>query len=129
MVTGLSRRRPGGASSGPMTPRMGPFGETLGIRPQERGRVLAVAAMFGLLETGRALGEIGVETLVQGRFGPTGLPTVLPWLYMALGALGLAVAVVFGAALGRIERGLLFVGVLGLAAGVMIAGWLGLTTG
>ena len=91
--------------------------------------MLAVAALFAFVEAGRALGEVGVETLVQGRFGPTGLPTVLPWLYMALGALGLVVAVVFGAALGRVERGPLFVAVLALAAGVMVLGWLALPNG
>ncbi|MET0773398.1 MAG: HEAT repeat domain-containing protein [Candidatus Limnocylindrales bacterium] len=112
-----------------MRPRPGSFGPSLGIRPGEGGRVLAVAALFALVEAGRALGEVGVETLVQGRFGPAGLPSVLPWLYMALGALGLVVAVVFGAALGRVDRGRLFVAVLGLAAGVMVLGWLALPDG
>ena len=57
----------------------------IGIRPGEGGRLAGVAALFALLEAGRGLGEIGVETLVQGRFGPSGLPTVLPFLYMGLG--------------------------------------------
>ena len=113
----------------PMTRRTVSLGAPLGVRPHEGGRVLAVAALFAVVEAGRALGEVGVETLVQGRFGPSGLPTVLPWLYMALGALGLVVAVVFGAALGRVERGPLFVAVLGLAAGVMVLGWLALPSG
>src|SRR6185436_11034300 len=46
-----------------------------------------------------------------------------------LGALGLVVALVFGTALGRIERGPLFAGVLMLAAGVMVLGWSGLAGG
>jgi HEAT repeat protein len=105
------------------------LGELLGVRPHERGRVGLVAALFALLEAGRILGEVGVETLVQGRFGPAGLPGVLPWLYMALGALGVGVALAYGAALGRVGRRPLFVGVLGIAAGGMVLGWLALPGG
>lgn len=112
-----------------MTSRPGSVGKLLGVRPTERGRLLMVATLFALLETGRAMGEVGVETLVQGRFGPTGLPTVLPWLYMALGVAGLVVAAAFGAALGRLERRSLFVGVLTVAVVAMVLGRLGLATG
>jgi HEAT repeat protein len=101
----------------------------LAIRPDEGGRVLGVAALFALLETGRGLGEIGVETLVQGRYGAAGLPAVLPFLYIGLGILGLAVALAYSAALGRIARGRLFVGLLVLAAALMLAGRIGLTGG
>ena len=105
------------------------LGRAIGMRPGEGGRLAGVAALFALLEAGRGLGEIGVETLVQGRFGPTGLPTVLPFLYMALGALGLVVALAYTAALGRVARGPLFVGLLVLAAGAMVVGRVGLTGG
>ena len=91
----------------------------IGVRPDEGGRVAGVAALFALLEAGRGLGEFGVETLLQGRFGPTGLPTVLPFLYIGLGVLGLAVALAYSAALGRVARGPLFIGLLGLAAGLI----------
>jgi HEAT repeat protein len=102
---------------------------TLGVRPDEGGRLAGVAALFALLEVGRGLGEIGVETLVQGRFGPTGLPTVLPFLYIGLGLLGLVVALGYSAALGRVARGPLFIGVLALAAGLMLVGSAGLASG
>ena len=93
----------------------------LGVRPDEGGRLLRVAALFALLEAGRAIGDVGKDTLIQGRFGPTGeLPTVLPILYIALGTIGLVVALAYTAALGRIARGPLFVGLLLLAAGLMV---------
>ncbi len=103
--------------------------QALGIRPGEAVRVLTVAALFALLEAGRAWGEVGVETLVQGRFGPTGLPTVLPWLYMALGALGLGIALLYGAALGRFLRRPLFLALLGIAAAGLVGGWAALPGG
>lgn len=101
----------------------------LGVRPDERGRVLMVGCLFAVLEAGRVLGEVGVETLVQGRFGPAGLPGVLPWLYVALGVVGLGVALVYGAALGRFARRPLSLAVLGLAAIGMVAGWAAVSGG
>ena len=94
----------------------------IGVRPGEGRRLASVAALFALVETGRAFGEIGVETLVLGRYGPTGLPSVLPFLYMGLGATGLIVALAYTAALGRVTRARLFVGLLGLGAALII-GW------
>src|SRR5690349_5812090 len=110
MVAGLPQPGRRGASSRCMPPPTASLARALGVRPNERGRVLTVAALFAVLEAGRVLGEVGVETLIQGRFGPTGLPTVLPWLYMGLGALGLGIALVYGAALGRFTRRPLFLG-------------------
>jgi HEAT repeat protein len=106
------------------------LGQVLSIRPGEGAAVASVASLFALLEIGRGFGEIGVETLIQGRFGPTNeLPTVLPFLFMGLGASGLVVSLAYTAALGRIGRGQLFVGLLSLAAGAIVALWLGLRTG
>jgi HEAT repeat protein len=106
------------------------LGRVLSIRPGEGRAVAGVAALFALLEVGRGFGEIGVETLVQGRFGPTNeLPTVLPFLFMGLGAAGLVVALAYTAALGRFARGPLFVALLGLSAAAIVALWLGLRTG
>src|SRR6476661_7276219 len=102
----------------------------LGIRPGEGRAVGGVAALFALLEVGRGFGEIGVETMIQGRFGPTNqLPTVLPFLFMGLGAAGFAIALAYTAALGRFARGPLFVGLLGVAAAAIVLLWLGLRTG
>jgi HEAT repeat protein/TLC ATP/ADP transporter len=92
----------------------------IGVRPGEGGRLASVAALFALIETGRGFGEIGVETLVLGRFGPTGLPGVLPFLYMGLGAVGLVVALAYTAALGRLARAPLFIGVVGLGAALIV---------
>ena len=64
------------------------LGRALGIRPGDGGPLLRVAALFALLEFGRGFGEIGVDTLVARQFGPTGLPAVLPFLYIGLGAPG-----------------------------------------
>ncbi len=97
------------------------LGRALGVRPDEGGRLLGVATLFALLEAGRALGEVGKDTLIQGRFGPTGeLPVVMPLLYIGLGAIGLIVALGYTAALGRIARGPLFIGMLAIAAGLMV---------
>ena len=72
------------------------LGRALGVRPDEGGRLLGVATLFALLEAGRALGEVGKDTLIQGRFGPTGeLPVVMPLLYIGLGTVGLVVALLW----------------------------------
>ena len=97
----------------------GGLGRALGIRPGDGGPLLRVAALFALLEFGRGFGEIGVDTLVARQFGPTGLPSVLPFLYMGLGAAGLVVALAYTAALGRLARGPLFVGLFVLAAALI----------
>jgi HEAT repeat protein/ATP/ADP translocase len=71
-----------------------------------------VAALFACLEGGRGFGEIGVDTLVVSRFGAQSLP----YLFIGLGLTGLAVSLVYGAALGRIARIRLLTGVtLGMA--------------
>ena len=88
----------------------GGLGRSLGIRAGDGGPLLRVAALFALLEFGRGFGEIGVDTLVARQFGPTGLPAILPFLYMGLGAAGLVLALGYTAALGRLARGPLFVG-------------------
>jgi hypothetical protein len=106
------------------------LGRVLSIRAGEGRAVMGVAALFALLEVGRGFGEIGVETLVQGRFGPTNeLPIVLPFLFMGLGAAGLLLALAYTAALGRIGRAPLFVALLGIAAGAIVVLWFGLRTG
>src|SRR5262245_20417990 len=108
----------------------GRLGRVLSIRAGEGQAVAGVASLFALLELGRGFGEIGVETLVQGRFGPTNqLPTVLPFLFMGLGAAGLVVALAYTAALGRVARAPLFVGLLVIATAAVVALWLGLRTG
>lgn len=89
----------------------------MGVRSGE-GRLAAhVALVFALIETGRGFGEVGVDTLILGRFGRDLLPDVLPYLFMALGGTSLVVALAYGAALGRVSRGPLFVAILaGIAA-------------
>ena len=89
-----------------------------GIRPGE-GRVLGlVALLFAALEAGRGFGEVGVDTLVVGRFGAG----TLPYLFIGLGATSLVTALAFGAALGRLPRTPLLAGVLLTAAGLLFAG-------
>jgi HEAT repeat protein len=88
-----------------------------GIRPAERSFAVLVAAAFAVLEAGRGIGEVGANTLVVGRLGAD----ALPYLFIALGVVSLVASLAYGAALGRIRRGRLFVGLLLGAAGVLIA--------
>lgn len=89
-----------------------------GIRAGE-GRILAlVALLFLALETGRGVGEVGVDTLVVSRFGVG----TLPYLFIGLGATSLVVALAYGAALGRVPRTRLLVGILAGSATLLIAG-------
>ena len=101
----------------------------IGIRPGEGRRAGAVAGLFALLEIGRGLGEIGADTLVLRGYGAARLPEVLPFLYIGLGVVGLVVAMVYTAALGRVRRARLFVVLLGLAAGGIVIAWAGLMAG
>lgn len=79
---------------------------------RERRSLLLVASVFASLEAGRGLGEVGVNTLVLSR-----LPgDALPYLYIALGLISLAVAVALGAALGRMRKARLFGVTLGSVA-------------
>lgn len=94
---------------------------SLDIRPGEGPLAAGVAAVFAVLETARGFGEVGVDTLILGRFGPERLPDVLPYLFMALGGVGLVVALAYGAALGRMARQRLFLGIL-VGAALVIAG-------
>ena len=87
------------------------------------------AALFVVLEVGRGLGEVGADTLVFRQFGPDGLRTVLPFLYIALGLIGLVVALVYTAAMSRLGRTALFVGVLGIAGGGIVLARAGLASG
>jgi HEAT repeat protein/ATP/ADP translocase len=84
------------------------------VREDEVAIIRLIALVFAALEAGRALGEVGVNTLVLSR-----LPAdALPWLYIPLGIISLVVAVAYGAALGRVAKGRLFgitlMGVAGL---------------
>jgi hypothetical protein len=66
---------------------------TAGIRPGE-GRILGlVALLFMVLETGRGIGEVGVDTLVVSRFGAD----MLPYLFIGLGVTSLVAALAYGA--------------------------------
>ncbi len=104
------------------------IGRVLAIRPGEGRLVVRVAALFAVVEAGRGLGEVGVDTLVLGSFGPQELPSVLPFLFIALGATGLVVAVIYSAALGRLPRRPLFIGLIVGLAGLIVAVRLALGT-
>lgn len=89
-----------------------------GIRAGE-GRILTlVAFLFMALETGRGVGEVGVDTLVVSRFGVD----TLPYLFIGLGATSLVAALGYGAALGRVSRIPLLVGVLVGSSTLLVAG-------
>ena len=85
----------------------------LGVRPGEGRLAARVALLFALIEAARGFGEIGVDTLVLSRLGAP----PLPYLFVGLGITSLVVALAYGAALGRLARVPLFVGILlGVAA-------------
>jgi HEAT repeat protein len=87
----------------------------LGVRTGE-GRLIAhVGVLFATVEAGRGLGEVGVDTLVLSRLGPS----ALPYLFIGLGVVGLGVSLVYGGALGRIRRDRLLPALLLVAAAVL----------
>jgi len=92
------------------------------VRPGESGLVGRVALLFGLAECARALGEIGVDTLVSLRLGPEHYPT----LFVVLGLVSLVVSLAYGAALGRLPRRPLLVGLFLVISAVLLAGWVAL---
>ncbi len=94
---------------------------SLNVRTGEGPLAGGVAAVFAVLEIARGFGEVGVDTMILGRFGPSGLPGLLPFLFIALGSVGLVVALAYGAALGRVRREPLFVGIL-VGAGLLMVG-------
>ncbi len=102
---------------------------SLNVRTGEGPLAGGVAAVFAVLEVARGFGEVGVDTMILSRFGPSGLPGLLPFLFMALGSVGLVVALAYGAALGRVRRERLFVGILVGAGLIMVALRIALTAG
>ena len=72
----------------------------LGVRPGEGRLVALLGLLFATVETGRGLGEVGVDTLVLSRLGPS----ALPYLFVGLGLVGLLASLVYGGALGRVGR-------------------------
>ena len=98
---------------------------SLGVRPGEGPLIGLVAAVFAAIEVARGFGETAADSLVISRLGQA----TLPWLFIGLGSVSLAVALAFGAALGRFRRGSLFVVVLvalaaiiGVQAAALLAG-------
>jgi ATP/ADP translocase/HEAT repeat protein len=102
-------------------PRRGPalrLVRAAGVRAGEGRIVSLVALLFVALEAGRGFGEVGVDTLVVSRFGAE----TLPFLFIGLGVTSLVAALGYGAALGRVSRTPLLVGVLLGAAALLAAG-------
>ena len=89
-----------------------------GIRAGEARILALVALLFTALEAGRGFGEVGVDTLVVSRLGTA----TLPYLFIGLGAASLVAALAYGAALGRLPRTALLVGVLLAASTLLVLG-------
>jgi HEAT repeat protein/ATP/ADP translocase len=88
---------------------------SLGIRPGEGRLVGLVAGLFAAIEAARGFGEIGVDTLFLSRYGAA----FLPYLFIGLGLTSLVAAIAYGAALGRLRRGPLLVGLLAGGGGLI----------
>jgi ATP/ADP translocase len=101
------------------------LGRSLGLRPGEGPLVAVVAAIFATIELGRGFGEVAADSLVIEALGNASLP----WLFIALGVVGLVVALAYGAALGRARRATLSVIVLLVVAFAIAAQQLGLVAG
>jgi HEAT repeat protein len=96
---------------------MRPLAQLLAVRPGEGALVALVATIFATVEAARGFGEIGADTLFLSRFGAS----ALPYLYVVLGFVSLAVALAYGTAIGRLRLGQLSVTVLfGFAAGLVV---------
>jgi CRP-like cAMP-binding protein len=97
----------------------------LAIRPGEGRLIALVAALFATIEGARGFGEIGADTLFLRRIGAD----FLPQMYVGLGIISLLVAVAYGAAIGRLDRGRLFVGLLVGLAAILVVLRLAVATG
>jgi HEAT repeat protein len=97
----------------------------LAIRPGEGRLIALVAALFATIEGARGFGEIGADTLFLRRIGAD----FLPQMYIGLGIISLFVAVAYGAAIGRLDRGRLFVGLLIGMAAILVVLRLAVATG
>jgi len=97
----------------------------LAIRPGEGRLIALVAALFATIEGARGFGEIGADTMFLRRIGAD----FLPQMYIGLGIISLLVAVAYGAAIGRLDRGRLFVGLLVGMAAILVVLRLALATG
>jgi len=97
----------------------------LAIRPGEGRLIALVAALFATIEGARGFGEIGADTLFLRRIGAD----FLPQMYIGLGIISLLVAVAYGAAIGRLDRGRLFVGLLIGMAAILVVLRLAVATG
>jgi HEAT repeat protein len=101
----------------------------IGVRPGEGRLVAGVAAFFAIMEAGRGFGEVGAEAQVLARYGPEALPSTLPYLFIALGTVSLAVALGYAIALARVPRVPLFMGILVGVAGLLVVQRLILASG
>src|SRR5947207_11884024 len=91
--------------------------QLLAIRPGEGPLIALVATVFATVEAARGFGEIGADTLFLSRFGAGSLP----YLYVVLGLVSLAVALGYGTAIGRLRLGRLSVALLaGFAVGLLV---------
>jgi HEAT repeat protein len=97
----------------------------LSVRPGEGPLAIRVALLFAIVEAARGFGEIGADTLVIGRLGTS----AFPYLFIALGLTSLLAALAYGAALGRLPRVPLFVGLLAGIATLIVAQRIWLATG
>jgi HEAT repeat protein len=97
----------------------------LNVRPGEGSLAIRVALLFAILEAARGFGEIGVDTLVIGRLGTQSFP----YLFIALGVASLVAALAYGAALGRLPRVPLFVGLFAAIASLIVGQRLWLASG
>jgi len=93
----------------------------LGVRPGEGRIVGGVGLFFAILEAARGFGEVGAEAQLLARFGPSALPTTLPFLFIALGTVSLAVSLGYAVGLARVTRVRLFMGILVGVAGLLLA--------
>ena len=101
----------------------------LSIRPGEGRVVGGVAMLFAVLEAARGFGEVGADSLVLGQYGPDALPTTLPYLFIGLGVTSFLVSLGYAAALGRLPRIPLFIGIVTGIALLLVAERVGLAAG
>ena len=89
----------------------------LAVRPGEGRLATLLAALFALVEMGRGLGEIALDTLFLRRVGPDALPL----LYVGLGLVSLFMVVGFGAGIGALRRRPFLVALLIAFAAILLA--------
>jgi HEAT repeat protein/ATP/ADP translocase len=104
---------------------MSRLAQLLAVRPGEGRRIALLASLLAAIEAARGAAQVATDTLFLSRVGVTSLP----YVYVALGAIGLLVGVAYLAAVGRLRSPNLPAVLLAIFALLLLAERLAMASG